>query len=543
MVYSVACSVRQPGASAITNDSSSSDIPARLTTALGPQYEVRRLLGRGGFAEVYEVWDRTLDRRLAVKVLRPDVAWSAGMLARFREEARAVAKLTHQNILPIHFVGEAEGLLYYVMPYVEGRTLGDVIRSQGALQPDRALGIIRPVLEALEHAHRHGFLHRDIKPDNVMLDEQTGRVLLMDFGIVKRVDAEGGLTQTGFVVGTPHYMSPEQALGQADLDARSDLYSLGAMLFQMVTGTPPFEGDTSQEIVAKHLSEPPPVPVARNAELPRWLSDVIVRCLAKRPSDRYESAAAVMDALVSGPDSGMAQAVSAADVARRLEVQATTPIATPSAADRPQPEHQPTRSGAWRRSLAVAAVVLFGAGAAGFLLLRPSTLLVENALVVPIRITIGQTEHSIPPGSELRIRIPRRQAVTAPWSALRPETPGGVPMGVELQGAFVVERSRGTVRRVATHRAGGRAFFAPLVSNGSDMAVSITVNAGLVAEQDCACRLPPGIQDAVIGYYPLFSNSSVRVNGAGGRSLVIQEIAARVAPVTGTVPVEVGELR
>jgi hypothetical protein len=516
-------------------------VHTHLGNALGIQYEVRGLLGRGGFAEVYEVWDRSLDRRLAVKVLRPDVAWTAGMLARFHQEARAVAKLAHPNILPIHFVGKGEGLVYYAMPFVEGKSLGDLLRGQGALDPTHAIVVIQRVVEALDHAHQQGFLHRDIKPDNVMLEGQTGRVLLMDFGIAKRVDAAGGLTQTGFVVGTPYYMSPEQALGQTDLDARSDLYSVGAMLFQMVTGTPPFEGDTSQEIVAKHISEPPPEPTSLNARVPPWLSDVIVRCLAKRPADRFASAAAVLEALQSMYRSGPAARSHGQEVAPELEAQQTTPIATPAAGEGSSGGLTEGRRRWLGGALLLIAVLVVGGATVAFFSLRQPILVVENRLVAPIQLTVTNAEYRVGAASELRVSVPRRGSLVARWSLLQPTTPSGSAMGVAVEGAFTAENPRGTIHRAVDPRPGGRPYFAPLITNSTDEALSVTVNPGLVAVLSCGCRIPAGMTQAMIGYYPLFSNSSVEVRDMRGRTALYQDLAPHMDLASGTVGIRVEE--
>ncbi len=274
------------------------DIHGRLQKAMGPNYDVKGCVGRGGFAEVYEVLDIHLERRLAAKVLMPEIAANPGTRQRFTHEARTVARLNDPAILPIHFVGDAENLAYYVMPFIEGDSVQDVLRHQGKMTTAETVAVAKPILEALSHAHEVGLIHRDIKPDNVMIDAKTHRALLVDFGIAKAVDSDkaSNLTQTGHAVGTPYFMSPEQALGDK-LDGRSDLYSFGAMLFEMVTGRKPYDGDSAHEVVSKHVADPIPIPSEVDPTVPDWLSDVIVRLLQKQPDDRYQTAADVVAAL------------------------------------------------------------------------------------------------------------------------------------------------------------------------------------------------------------------------------------------------------
>jgi serine/threonine protein kinase len=520
------------------------DVQGRLARALGPKYEVRRLLGEGGFAQVFEVFDTDLQRRLAVKVLRPDIAWSSGMLDRFRQECRSIARLSHPNILPIHFVGEGEGLIYYAMPFVEGESLSTLLRRTGALQTDRALAILRPLLEALAHAHSQGLIHRDIKPDNIMLEASTGRPLLVDFGIAKRLDGEGHQTMTGFVVGTPQYMSPEQALGQGDIDARSDLYAVGAVLYQMVTGTPPFDGTSSQEIVGKHLSEPAPVASAKNARIPMWLSDIIARCLAKRPAERFQSAAMLLDALNAGRQSGAQEPVSAERVARKLQSEEATqllqsterpltnaPASKTRASVASTPASEPSRPGRLSLMLGVALAV----GIAGWLLLGGHrVLVVENRLVEPIRVALGAETFEVPAGVRVEHKVKGRGPLVGQWYLVRPQGPGGQPLGVELQGSISGQGRRKMTARVDAS-GGDRPVFAPLVSNGTNQPLAITINAGTVNSQTCDCRVNPGATRARIGYYPLFVNSSVQAQIAGGATATFRDLGSQVDRSTGAV--------
>jgi serine/threonine-protein kinase len=273
-------------------------LQAILATALGQQYEIVRPLGQGGMGAVYLARERALERFVAIKVLRPELAETEASRERFRREARIAAQLSHPNILPLHTFGEVSGIWYFVMGYVRGVSLGERLRMAGRLPPEEAQRILIELSSALEHAHSHGVIHRDIKPANVLLDEQTGRAMLADFGISKVHGAVDSLTGTGAIIGTPHYMSPEQSLGAPTVDQRSDIYSLGAVAYTMLAGREPFADSKPNEMVFRRLSEDPlPVSTLAPAVDPA-LSAIVMRSLAREPSARWQNARELRDALV-----------------------------------------------------------------------------------------------------------------------------------------------------------------------------------------------------------------------------------------------------
>ncbi|MGX1251500.1 tRNA A-37 threonylcarbamoyl transferase component Bud32 [Streptomyces ambofaciens] len=268
----------------------------------GGRYQLRDLLGEGGMASVHLAYDSVLDRQVAIKTLHTELGREQAFRERFRREAQAVAKLTHTNIVSVFDTGEddLDGLTtpYIVMEYVEGRPLGSVldedVRQQGAMPADKALKITADVLAALEISHEMGLVHRDIKPGNVMMTKR-GVVKVMDFGIARAMQSGvTSMTQTGMVVGTPQYLSPEQALGRG-VDARSDLYSVGIMLFQLVTGRLPFDADSPLAIAYAHVQEEPVAPSAVNRALPPAVDALVARALKKNPNERFPSAEAMRD--------------------------------------------------------------------------------------------------------------------------------------------------------------------------------------------------------------------------------------------------------
>jgi serine/threonine protein kinase len=282
-------------------------VPAGLATALQDRYRLDRELGQGGMATVFLAHDLRNNREVAIKILRPELAAILGSV-RFLKEIEVTANLQHPHILPLfdsgvlHASGGAtEGQPYYVMPYVAGESLRERLEREGPLPVDDAVELVRQVAGALDYAHRQGVIHRDIKPANILLHE--GNALLADFGIALAVKRAGGvrLTETGLSLGTPQYMSPEQATAERRIDARSDVYSLGAVLYEMLAGEPPFTGMSAQAVIARLMVERPTPLRTLRASVSPGLEAVVERALAKLPADRFPSAAAFGEALAAPP--------------------------------------------------------------------------------------------------------------------------------------------------------------------------------------------------------------------------------------------------
>jgi TolB-like protein/tRNA A-37 threonylcarbamoyl transferase component Bud32 len=261
----------------------------RLASAIGDRYQIERELGRGGMASVYLATDSKHGRRVAIKVLDPELASAIGP-QRFLQEIQIAARLTHPNILPLHDSGEADGLLYYVMPYIEGESLRDRLDREQHLSLDEALGIVRSVASALSYAHQQGVVHRDIKPENIMLT--ADQAIVADFGIARAIDAAGTerLTGTGLAIGTPAYMSPEQVGAERALDGRTDIYSLACVTYEMLGGAPPFTGPSVQAVMARHAVDPPPPLRTLRPAVPSGVEAAVERALAKVPKDRFTTA-------------------------------------------------------------------------------------------------------------------------------------------------------------------------------------------------------------------------------------------------------------
>jgi hypothetical protein len=276
-------------------------LAARLAEALGDAYTIEGEIGRGGMGVVYRARDERLQRRVAIKVLPPELAFQSDIRQRFTREAQTAARLSHPHIVPIHSVGEGQGLVYFVMGYVDGESVAARIRRRGHLPVDEARRIMMETADALSAAHTLSVIHRDIKPDNILLEGIRGRVMVTDFGIAKALSSTSGATLTGIgvAIGTPAFMSPEQAAGEREIDGRSDLYSLGVVTYQMLTGALPFNAPTVAGILMKQITEPAPDLRTKRPDTPEDLALAVGRCLEKDPQNRWASADALRRALES----------------------------------------------------------------------------------------------------------------------------------------------------------------------------------------------------------------------------------------------------
>jgi serine/threonine protein kinase len=279
--------------------SSDSELRTHVERVLNPHYELDCEIGRGGMGVVYRARDRRLKRVVAIKVLPPELAFRSEIKTRFLREAETAAQLNHPNIVDIYAVDELENIVFFVMAYITGDNLAKRVHDHGTLSVDETRRTLRDVADALAYAHERGVIHRDIKPDNILIDQQ--RPMVTDFGIARAIsEGDSRLTATGIAIGTPTYMSPEQAAGERNIDGRSDLYSLGILGYQMLTGEPPFVANSTPAILVKHISERP-IPVEqRRADVPQDLARVVMTLLEKDPANRFPSANSVVQALDTG---------------------------------------------------------------------------------------------------------------------------------------------------------------------------------------------------------------------------------------------------
>jgi predicted Ser/Thr protein kinase len=307
------------------------ELRAHVERALAAHYELDCEIGRGGMGIVYRARDRRLKRQVAIKLLPPELAFRSEIKSRFLREAETAASLSHPNIVPIYAVDEQESLVFFVMAYISGDNLAKRLHERGVLTVEETRKVLREVADALAYAHDRGVVHRDIKPDNILLDAMTGRPMVTDFGIARAMDSSGDsrLTATGMAIGTPAYMSPEQAAGEREIDGRSDLYSLGILGYQMLTGEPPFSAGSTPAMLVKHISERP-IPVEqRRADVPTDLARSVMMLLEKDPANRFPNAAALVAALDTrqAPPSRTQPAAPAAAAARTGYAPAEGPYA------------------------------------------------------------------------------------------------------------------------------------------------------------------------------------------------------------------------
>ncbi|HXI63746.1 MAG TPA: protein kinase [Gemmatimonadales bacterium] len=363
--FCLSCGADVSGGDGPTSTSSIDVVRERLQRIVEGKYRIEKLLGKGGMGAVFLAHDLTLEREVAIKVLPPDVAQDEQVVRRFQQEAKTAAKLDHPNIIPIYRVESEGGLNYFVMKYISGTSLEDLLEKKEPLPVPEIQRILWEAACAIGHAHQRGVVHRDVKPANIMFDHD-GRVMLTDFGISKALQAATGFTATGMIIGTPHYMAPEQGKG-APVDGRADQYSLGVVGYRMITAELPFNGDSVHTIIYKHIYEPPPLASAKRPGIPGFLAVAISRALSKEPDQRFptmeEFATAVWpEQPVAAPVKGRSAPRPRPRVPRAA---ADAPTEITGAPTTPLPRGKTRRS----RTPAVVGLVVVAAGVGGYLLL------------------------------------------------------------------------------------------------------------------------------------------------------------------------------
>lgn len=333
-------------------------------SVLGKRYEILAVLGQGGMGAVYKVRDRAVGGYAALKVIRPEMANHPEVLQRFKQELVLARQVTHKNVIRIHDFGEADGVKFITMDFVEGRDLASLIRERGKLPSEEAVPIIAQVCRALEAAHAEGVVHRDLKPQNIMLDTQ-GRVKVMDFGIARSTESGGGMTQTGALIGTPEYMSPEQAKGQ-EVDTRSDLFSLGIIFYELLTGKTPFHAETAMGMIYRRTQESARPPIDLDPTIPQSTSDAVLKCLERNREERFQTASAVLIAL--GQEAAAGTGVRPSLSSLGVSPMGTDTIEASNATTLPgtavpvtPPAAAPSRSRKWLYAGAAAAVMVLAA--------------------------------------------------------------------------------------------------------------------------------------------------------------------------------------